>query len=776
MNNSGSLIAFFSFVERDDKLSGGLLSQISERIGSEVSAFLGIDVKVYNFKSEIHAGTDWRKDIAEKIGAAPFLIPVITPFYFQSQPCREELSFYLRESADRLSKNLSHEIVFPIAWRSLSSMVNNEALVSDPLLKFVETRQEFSLESHNSKSKIDDELSSQLSALSKIIADSAVHDKEILADLRNGKKRRFTGMNLSNTPSPQQIRRDLSTLSGNTEEDNEDIINVSLRSSDSALLGPNMAQDDENLESYFIKDQMKFSDPIVTGRWGTGKTSIIVQRVSEIRKFLEAKGAGAKRWWYLEEKNLNLSGIKEISNSPDLRKTNEHGEIVQLWLAEIRFRVLVMLQLIYEELKQELTEPYWKEIIETEAQKVAPEGIWAAAGKIRSSDHSIQDLRALFWKLNSEKFGHSIIACCKELASRGRIRPMLAVEPIETPYSSAADDDAVANILVSSLLTCWHQFFRGDISGGAVQVSIAIPWHRYVPHLTVFPDKILMSTSYVQWEKSDLFKMINRRIEWEMYKARYYLNDEAASSSEVWYNFFPDQKIDNQSIYMPEERHEESFDYLCRHSSWRARDLIILVRETIRSFCRKNSIEEGEFFSQNRAIDSDTIRDSVRLCAQKFAAARILEYRKKFGFSHVSPNAFNGIHSPTSKSELVNKFLSAFGAGAKLKSERDVLQSLWEAEIIGLMIEFPVSSNLEGVFTSRFGVGKIRSVNSVFRGEEKIGKIGFLYRYNTIELSSGEDGGIYKYMALFPVHSIVFNPVFHEHLGISVSGEFPIGT
>lgn len=62
-----------------------------------------------------------------------------------------------------------------------------------------------------------------------------------------------------------------------------------------------------------------------------------------------------------------------------------------------------------------------------------------------------------------------------------------------------------------------------------------------------------------------------------------------------WKTYFP-EKIENTSQFEGEAGEECSFDYVCRHSSWRARDLVRLIRACIVEKCDGDLDKAWKFF------------------------------------------------------------------------------------------------------------------------------------------------------------------------------------
>lgn len=85
--------AFLSYVRKDDKYA--LLSTFRERLSEEIRLQTGEDFSIFQDWKDIGWGQNWRKRIAESLDDAVFFIPILTPAYFNSGACREELTLFL---------------------------------------------------------------------------------------------------------------------------------------------------------------------------------------------------------------------------------------------------------------------------------------------------------------------------------------------------------------------------------------------------------------------------------------------------------------------------------------------------------------------------------------------------------------------------------------------------------------------------------------------------------------------------------------------------------
>jgi len=128
-------IAFMSYVHADDKYRD--LSTFRERLGDEVGAQLGADFQIFQDRFNIGWGQQWRERIEESLDAVTFLIPIITPRFFGSKPCRDELSRFL-ERERTLRRN---DLVLPVYYIDHPPLNDSAKNATDELLQVIASHQ-----------------------------------------------------------------------------------------------------------------------------------------------------------------------------------------------------------------------------------------------------------------------------------------------------------------------------------------------------------------------------------------------------------------------------------------------------------------------------------------------------------------------------------------------------------------------------------------------------------------------------------------------------------
>lgn len=86
-------LAFLSYAHADDCY--GDLTNLRDHLSREVRISTGEDFPIFQDRKDIGWGQNWKERILDSIDASTFLIPVLSPSFFKSQPCRDELTLFL---------------------------------------------------------------------------------------------------------------------------------------------------------------------------------------------------------------------------------------------------------------------------------------------------------------------------------------------------------------------------------------------------------------------------------------------------------------------------------------------------------------------------------------------------------------------------------------------------------------------------------------------------------------------------------------------------------
>lgn len=112
MSGSNKPIAFLSYSIDDDIIENGRITRIREMLSAYVKIQTGKEFPIFQDRKDIQWGQLWKERIDNSIEEVTFLIPVITPGFFESKYCRDELKRFLETQKNAIRYNL----VFPILY------------------------------------------------------------------------------------------------------------------------------------------------------------------------------------------------------------------------------------------------------------------------------------------------------------------------------------------------------------------------------------------------------------------------------------------------------------------------------------------------------------------------------------------------------------------------------------------------------------------------------------------------------------------------------------
>jgi F-box protein 11 len=92
MKAKPTIAAFLSYVRADDEYENGRISRLRERLEKAIRFHSGLrEFRIFQDWKDIGLGQRWEKVIGESIENSLVLFSVVTPSYFSSEPCRQEL-------------------------------------------------------------------------------------------------------------------------------------------------------------------------------------------------------------------------------------------------------------------------------------------------------------------------------------------------------------------------------------------------------------------------------------------------------------------------------------------------------------------------------------------------------------------------------------------------------------------------------------------------------------------------------------------------------------
>ena len=130
-------IAFMSYVRFVDEHDEGRLTEFRKRLSGEVRVQTGDEFLVFQDRNDIQWGQNWKGRIEESLDAVTFLIPIITPGFFKSDACRNELQLFL----DRERWLNRNDLILPVYYVDCPVFNDEAKRATDRLAQVIAARQ-----------------------------------------------------------------------------------------------------------------------------------------------------------------------------------------------------------------------------------------------------------------------------------------------------------------------------------------------------------------------------------------------------------------------------------------------------------------------------------------------------------------------------------------------------------------------------------------------------------------------------------------------------------
>jgi TIR domain len=130
--------AFLSYAHVDDEHDRGSITEFRKALEGEVRVQTGRrDVRIFQDRDDIAWGQEWKVRIESSLDAVTFLVPVLTPSFFASDQCRQELQRFVGRER-RLGRR---DLILPVYWISAAPLENPARHVQDNLAQELAARQ-----------------------------------------------------------------------------------------------------------------------------------------------------------------------------------------------------------------------------------------------------------------------------------------------------------------------------------------------------------------------------------------------------------------------------------------------------------------------------------------------------------------------------------------------------------------------------------------------------------------------------------------------------------
>jgi len=395
------------------------------------------------------------------------------------------------------------------------------------------------------------------------------------------------------------------------------------------LFGNEMAEyDSERLYDCYIPEKTledimrEKKEVIITGKWGSGKTAYILKYNKDLDDLLPKSSFKNKRMWFIDSTSIDTAALNAVKD----KLHSNYSEIIRafekVWFAEILRTECQILSQFKTHYNYPNTK-HWKIIVKKSFLFNKYDFFWKSINSLvdiifRKVD-SLSGIQSDFNELVSDKVFQSIQKCLFEIKEK-EIQPIIAIEPIESPNTDIELKLGLARPLVISLINTFRNYFIRDETQ-LIRVILVIPWHLIPVYYSSTtwdkdsweefyglqvdrPQHIYQYINEIECDKKRLYKLIKARIGWELE------NVKRKHKGDEWKLLFCEKvrTEQNKKIWF-----ENSFDYVCRYTRHRARDIIRVARECVSEFIKENNIGLKNFlkgYSKSK-IDSNTIRRVV---------------------------------------------------------------------------------------------------------------------------------------------------------------------
>jgi hypothetical protein len=126
-----------SYVRLDDQHHDGALSEFRRRLSAEVRSQTGHEFPIFQDRDDIAWGDNWQARIDLALDAATFLIPVVSPAFFRSRPCRDEFTRFL----DRERRLGRDDLILPLYYITARDLDDPTRREADPIARVLASRQ-----------------------------------------------------------------------------------------------------------------------------------------------------------------------------------------------------------------------------------------------------------------------------------------------------------------------------------------------------------------------------------------------------------------------------------------------------------------------------------------------------------------------------------------------------------------------------------------------------------------------------------------------------------
>ncbi len=207
MSAAGKPIAFMSYTRFDDDFVGEALTRFREELSKTIRFLSGREIEIFQDVEGIRLGQNIQQRIKASLDEIIVLIPILTPNYFTSPWCREELELFLNRERQLGRNDLIISLYYQTEPKLDEAMKHHSVRgpISDPLIQEIAQRLVCDWRPFQDKDFSDAQVRAEL----KRIAESIL---TVLNNVQSSVQPTAGSQSTSGTPTPQYA-------SDNTAED-----------------------------------------------------------------------------------------------------------------------------------------------------------------------------------------------------------------------------------------------------------------------------------------------------------------------------------------------------------------------------------------------------------------------------------------------------------------------------------------------------------------------------------------------------------------------------
>jgi CheY-like chemotaxis protein len=130
--------AFLSYTRRDDEFFSGAITSLRKLLELGVQVVTGQKhFSIFQDIDGVELGQQWQKRLDQAIVRTRFLIPIITPLFFQSDACRDELEKFMAHE----KKQKRDDLILPVYFVTAPVLERADLLRDDAIATAISARQ-----------------------------------------------------------------------------------------------------------------------------------------------------------------------------------------------------------------------------------------------------------------------------------------------------------------------------------------------------------------------------------------------------------------------------------------------------------------------------------------------------------------------------------------------------------------------------------------------------------------------------------------------------------